>query len=79
MPLTTGGGPDEFEAEKKSPTTRSVKAVVPTNYGRVSTDGSVDERLVEAYYSPVGYWRSRAAIPKLAKELTSARMRLMNG
>ena len=37
VPLTTGGGLDDFEAEEKPPTTRSVKAVVPTKHGRVST------------------------------------------
>ena len=48
VPMTNGGGPDDFEAEEKWPTTHSVKAVVPTKHGRVSTDGSVKERLTEA-------------------------------
>ena len=68
MPLTTGGVPYDFEAEEKSTTTRNVKAVVPTKHGRVSTDGSVEERLAEVYYSPEGYWMGLAAIPKLAIE-----------
>ena len=68
VPLTTGGAPDDFEAKEKSPTTRSVKALVPTKHGRVSTDRSVEERLTEVYYSPAGYWRGRFAIPMLAKE-----------
>ena len=68
VPLTIRGGPDDFEAEEKSPTTCSVKAVLPAKHGRVSTDGSVEERLAEVYYTPEGYWRGRSANPKLAKE-----------
>ena len=49
VPLTTGGGPDDFEAKEKPPKTLSDKAVALTNHGRVSTDGTVAERLAKAY------------------------------
>ena len=52
VPLTTGGGSDEFEAEEKPPTTHGVEVVASTKHGRVYTDGSVAERLAELYYSP---------------------------
>ena len=68
VPLTTGGVPDDFEAEEKTPTTHNVKSVVSTKHGCVSTEGSVEQRLAEAYYRRAGYWLGRAAIPKLAKE-----------
>ena len=39
----------------------------PDDSGYASDDEKTGDRLAEVYYSPKGYWRGRAAIPKLAK------------